>query len=136
MVLAGFQASQLTGPDPDPVVGMHAGAKQGVGGRHFADLEAEHAVNRVRPVEPIGVDIPVPGADSGEILAAFEAFGVAVLMDVLSFGQVGDEHAIFVELLSQRTLATDQRDNQGKQQRANGCAGPDMNHAEVAVMAF
>ncbi|MNQ87027.1 hypothetical protein D3C85_1022370 [compost metagenome] len=47
MVFAGFQATQFAGPNPEPVFRMHAGTEQGVRGRHFADLEAEHAENGI-----------------------------------------------------------------------------------------
>ncbi|MNZ38408.1 hypothetical protein D3C78_558840 [compost metagenome] len=114
MVFAGFQATQFAGPDPQPVVRMHAGAEQGVRGRHFADLEAEHAENRIRPIQPVGVDIPVPGADAGKVLAAFEALCVTILVDVPAFGQAVDDRAILRQSLLQRAPAPDQRDDQAE----------------------
>ncbi|MNZ65664.1 hypothetical protein D3C78_838620 [compost metagenome] len=62
----------------------------------------------------VGVDIPIPGADASEILAALEALGVASLMDVPAFGQAVDDRAVLRQLLVLRAFAPDQRDDQGE----------------------
>lgn len=90
--------------------------------------------NRVRPVELVSINLPVPGADAGEVLAAFEAFGVAFLVDALSLGEAVDQRTALGQLLLQRTIAPDQRDNQGNGQRADGSAGPDGIHSGIAIM--
>lgn len=114
---------------------MHAGTEQCVGGRHFADLETEHAVDRLGPVEFVGVDIPVPSADAGEVLAAFEALDVAVLTNVLAFGEAVDDVAVLGQLPAQLALAADQHDDQNKHYRADGGAGPEQGHSGMAIMA-
>lgn len=136
VILTGFQATQLAGPDPGPVIRVHAGAEQGVGGGHFADLEPEHAVDRVRPVEPVGIDLPVPGADAGKVLAAFETLRVAFLVDMLSFAEVVDQCAAFAQLLAERALAPEQHDDQREYYQAKGSVGREQNHSGVAIMAM
>ncbi|MNI39590.1 hypothetical protein D3C73_937770 [compost metagenome] len=134
VVLAGFQASQFAGSHPFPVLGMNATAEQGVGGHHFANPEPEHAEDRVGPVQPLSVDIPIPGADPREVLAALVAFYIAFFKAGLSLGQTGKPPLILRQLPAQRALAPDHRGDQERHRCAKSCADPDEIHVG-AIMA-
>ncbi len=74
MVMTGFNAAPLPGPHLLAVIRVDAATEQLVARGDFADLEAEHAVDGLRPVQHVAIDRPVPGTDAGEVLTALEAF--------------------------------------------------------------
>ena len=74
VVFTGLNTAQLAFEHVLAIIGMHAVAEQAVAGGDLAGLVTEHAVNSLGPIQLVGADMPVPGADLGKILAALEAF--------------------------------------------------------------
>ncbi|MNQ61548.1 hypothetical protein D3C85_758660 [compost metagenome] len=89
-----------------------------IAGHYLTHLEAKHAVDGIGPIEFFGVDIPVPSADAGEVLAALEAFDVVqlrgrgLLYHDGSHGQPFRHGAVVRRELTPAALTNDQNGDQ------------------------